>query len=384
VLEPDASCKQLAAQDTEVAALKEKIHKMEWQMRRMESLQDKVWDVLHTFATDIATTSAASTLGEFVDLGTLEPIGAGNFGYVFSCVSRGVPASPVGRRRSFAGGPALESQSGQRLVVKLQGVRLASTVAKEWHHGSNLGQHQHIVAHHHVLLHQDVNAEIRFLLQRSFETGVFTGKRPKQFPDRYFCMIEEHMDGGSVQDLMDQELLGIEAVGAVTRQIADALVYIHMSLRIHNDVKPDNILLKSAPSKDFGFRCFTAKLADLGSMEFSGDRSRDVELFAYTIWCMALNETFKNVPPAEDRADAVCKLQECTHWADQKELRSKLPATVAQLWEGDESGLTTMKEAKWLQNCNVLLPQSVILQRGGKKTREDILVESLETTSCGG
>merc|ERR1712157_618245 len=124
-----------------------------------------------------------------------------------------------------------------------------------WHHGSFLGQHDHIVSYQNVLLHRDSGERLKCLMEKSFANGL-----PKFFPDRYFCMIEEYMDSGTVQHLMDEGLLHIEGVAAVTRQVSSALCHIHENRCTHNDVKPENVLLQTMPGCSGG-RCLRAKLA---------------------------------------------------------------------------------------------------------------------------
>ena len=50
-----------------------------------------------------------------------------------------------------------------------------------------------------------------------------------------------YMDRGTVQDLMDQDVLPLESIGAVTRQISAALAFMHKKKRTHNDIKPEII-----------------------------------------------------------------------------------------------------------------------------------------------
>merc|ERR1711904_766108 len=100
------------------------------------------------------------------------------------------------------------------------------------------------------------------------------------------------MDRGTVQDLMDQDILTQESMGAITKQISSALAFMHQYKRTDNDIKLENILLRSSKCHI----CLIAKLADFGLANHSVDRKRDCELWGYTIWCMSLKHKFVKVP----------------------------------------------------------------------------------------
>merc|ERR1712151_21853 len=134
---------------------------------------------------------------------------------------------------------------------------------------------------------------------------------------------------------MDRNLLTIDAVGAITRQVSSALAFMHKQRRTHNDIKPENILLRVTPS---GGKLI-AKLADLGLADHSVDRVRDFELFAYTVWSMTLERRFEKCPTrgSAERDAAldvlhkfVVGVQECN-----KQVALALEAVVLGLWNGN-------------------------------------------------
>lgn len=205
-------------------------------------------------------------------------LGKGSYGFVMTCQDK---------------------EHQEQIVVKLQGSRWASVAAQEWAHGTAC-KHENIVSHLEVLMHHDSEAYLEGKIIQAFDDGTFSGRRPKIFPDRYICMLMEHMDRGTVQHLADKGLINLEGLAAVVRQVGSALAFMHKSKRTHNDVKPENILLKQVP----GSSSLIVKLADLGLAQCSVERERDMELTAYTFWCIGLGETFEHVPAWPDRQSA--------------------------------------------------------------------------------
>merc|ERR1719437_23422 len=100
------------------------------------------------------------------------------------------------------------------------------------------------------------------------------------------------MDRGTLQDSIDKEMLTIGCIVAITHQVAAALAYMHKKKRTHNDIKPENILLRLAPDGSG----LVAKLADMGLAGHSLDRTRDRALFAYTVFCTGLRDRFGKCP----------------------------------------------------------------------------------------
>eukprot|EP00928_Gymnodinium_smaydae_P024003 TRINITY_DN19572_c1_g3_i2.p1 TRINITY_DN19572_c1_g3~~TRINITY_DN19572_c1_g3_i2.p1 ORF type:complete len:357 (-),score=60.80 TRINITY_DN19572_c1_g3_i2:101-1171(-) len=271
----------------------------------------------------------------------MELLGSGKFGHVVVCARAG--------RRSH-----------EQVVVKIQGVRHTNRVALEWHIGSS-GEHAHVVQHEQVLLHRDSGREIRNLLERCV-TPTSLGR---QFPESFLCIVEEHMDAGTAQQLMDANHLNIQCAAAIARQLASALSHMHSRQSTHNDIKPENVLLKTVPTSDracvqdlSGNRRLVAKLADLGLAEYSSNRARDLDLFAYTIWCMCLSETFKKCPATgAPRQEAVSALRSQAPWRNEDELRTELPAALEQLWAGEDSMVAELRDAPWVANYEILVPE---------------------------
>lgn len=86
--------------------------------------------------------------------------------------------------------------------------------------------------------------------------------------DRYTYIYMEHLAAGTVEDYTkmkttDGKLLEQRIVQKWTRQIAEALKYMHFVLFMaHRDLKPDNIMLDdelNCKLIDFGFACSTGK-----------------------------------------------------------------------------------------------------------------------------
>jgi serine/threonine protein kinase len=252
------------------------------QMKRLESAQEKELMDAELFIKSLAQTSAHPVLKGRFDLKNMSILGRGCYGHITLCKS------------TF-------SKSEEDVVMKWQSERWATVVMKEWAHGSEVGKHPHIVEYIDVFMHADHDDDVKDCLQAGFSSGALQGKQPKKFPGCYFCVAIEYMDRGTVQNLMDQDILTPESIGAITKQISSALAFMHSKQRTHNDIKPENILLKT--SKDG--KGLLAKLADFGMANHAVDRKRDCELFGYTIWCMGLQRKFAKVPAGDGQAEAL-------------------------------------------------------------------------------
>jgi len=351
-----------------VDELRKRLHETEWALKRLEREVEMNLAGHTKFAQDLLATSAHPTLGEYVDLATKRFLGHGHFGYAFTCRSR----RRVGG--DFETGCRGDGQATpDTVVVKIQGSRHADAVAREWLHGSSLGSHERIVGYLQVLLHWDRDRSLRDFLAESVASEAdrtrLAGSSSRS--GRFFCIIQEFMDGGSVQAMMDKQLLEMEGTCSVAKETAEGLAYLHRRRVSHNDIKPENILLQvtdrvaagDGTDRACGLMRLRAKLADLGSAEYSIDHSADVNMLAYSIWCMALGERFKKCPADErQRQEAVARMRGEAEWtgvhdADGPELRRRLPAAVAALWAGSLYPFE-LADAPWLQRCRLLLSAS--------------------------
>ena len=78
------------------------------------------------------------------------------------------------------------------------------------------------------------------------------------------CIVMEAMPGGDLQQFMGKKNykpLCEKFVRSITKQVADALKYLHSHKIIHRDIKLENVLLENEKST-----C-SAKLADFGLAE---------------------------------------------------------------------------------------------------------------------
>lgn len=308
-------------------SLTKDLHDKNLELQRLESHQEKIVNDYGIFLQSIANSSSKPVLDESIDLKTSEILGMGNYGFVILCNS---------------------AKQNQRLVVKLQSQRWVDVAVHEWAHGSELGAHPHIVAYVAATMHRDTKREVCHLLQKGFEDGCLTGKKPKFFPDVYFCMALEYCNRGTVQNFMDKGLLSMEGTAAITRQVASALAFIHHKKQTHNDIKPENVLLADVPGRDH----LVVKLADLGLADYSIARKRDCDLYAYTVWCLGLGRKFGKCPEVEGREAAVEQLQHRVGrtW-------SVLATVVSGLWQ-DKMEPAEIKDHPKLQDCEVRAEQS--------------------------
>ncbi|EFJ39658.1 hypothetical protein VOLCADRAFT_70684 [Volvox carteri f. nagariensis] len=77
------------------------------------------------------------------------------------------------------------------------------------------------------------------------------------------ALVMEYMDAGSLSDAIQKRVFfeRLESVYATLLEIALALRHMHSLHLVHCDLKPQNVLLKTAPRDPRGF---TAKLSDFG------------------------------------------------------------------------------------------------------------------------
>lgn len=311
--------------------LKSELHEKKWKLERVEAQAEKNINDSIEFVKRLAVSSAGANLQQSFDLRSAEFLGMGNYGYVMTCKSK---------------------KTNSSVVLKLQSERWVGLALTEWAHGHEVGCHPNIVEHLEVVMHRDADGELRRRLNEAFDHKVLTGKRPKFFPDTFFCLAIEYMDRGCLQNFMDKKLLTVECMAAVTYQIASGLAFMHKKKRTHNDIKPENILLCADPAKN----CLLAKLADLGLAEHSLDRRRDNNLYAYTIWCMGLNRTFERCPQEpSDKANA-CKLfaSEMPH----DKLWSAISFVIEGLWQNeDRFSMFQVTEMPVLQGLSIRTPE---------------------------
>lgn len=325
---------QLKNKEEDVLKLTTDLQSTNWKLKRLQLQQEKEWQDCANFLQHLAQSSSASTLGNSFDLNTAEVLGMGNYGYIITCKSK---------------------VSGDRVVVKLQSARWAAVAAKEWAHGSQVCVHDHIVSYLGAFMHKDANLEIQSHLRKGFDTGILTKRRPKSFPSCYFCLALEFMDRGTVQNLLDKHPLPPESVGAISQQVASALAFMHKQKRTHNDIKPENILLRHDPKGG----CLIAKLADLGLADHSTERARDHDLFAYTVLCMGLREQFEKCPATtEARESAALRFRKAA--PVQKPLQQiweVLGKVISDAWRG-ELEMIEVESAPDLKSLRIRLPDS--------------------------
>jgi len=294
----------------------------------MEREQETVVDGYTKFIDRLASCSARPLLGDVLDFTSVEWVGMGNFGYVMTCHQK---------------------RTGKKVVLKIQSPRWVDVVVNEWVHGSSLGDHGNIVKFLDVLMHRDDDEAMKKLLDEGFDSGALQGRKPKMFPTTFMCLIIEYMDSGDVGTLIEKRLLCLEGVAAVTRQVASALAFMHQHKCTHNDIKPENILLKQVTGQGH----LVAKLADLGLAHHSVDRRRDTELLGYTICCMGRREKFQKCPATNERTAVASKLR--------AELRphGSRGMTVADIVEGlwkEEFDVAQVAELNGLEGCEVMIP----------------------------
>eukprot|EP00746_Dinoflagellata_sp_MGD_P160754 gnl/MRDRNA2_/MRDRNA2_87653_c0_seq1.p1 gnl/MRDRNA2_/MRDRNA2_87653_c0~~gnl/MRDRNA2_/MRDRNA2_87653_c0_seq1.p1 ORF type:complete len:392 (+),score=71.44 gnl/MRDRNA2_/MRDRNA2_87653_c0_seq1:65-1240(+) len=286
----------------------------------------------------VAHSSASSTLGSTIDLSTKELLGQGRWGFVLRCQLK---------------------ETNKPVAVKLAGLRGAAAAQREWQHTSALGKHKNIAGIEHALLHYDERFELKKFLEQACKVP---GKAEREiWPTRYLCLVQDFANKGSLGNLLQQSVMPLEiaGIGSVVRQIATALAFVHSRKRVHNDIKPDNILLHDA-----GGQGVIVKLGDFGLADLSQEFSRDYELFGLTTLCTTTQEPFQKVDlKAVDeyavRANRALKrlpvLGQPTHFAKLEDVQKKLPLAMAQIFRS-EVDMKDVEQFEWLQGLELVLP----------------------------
>jgi len=314
----------------------EELWKCKAALRVAETRLEKELIEYNRLVTSLGEASSCQVLQQHVDIAGSEVLGMGRYGYILTCQRK---------------------DTGQRMVVKLQSQRLAAVVAREWSHGVALRKHEGVVKHEEVLMHRDEGKEIEAILKAAFDKGTLQGRMPDFFPDCYLCLLLEYMDSGSVQNLLDGNQLTSDGVLAISQQVSSIVADLHRQNCAHNDIKPDNILLRRVPGKSH----LAVKLADFGMAKYSEsslEKKRDCDLFAYTVYCMALGRSFEKCISSQDEQGSMVE-----------NLQADSPAlakVVDGLWKGELS-IQNVQEMKFLQGHELLVDHAFLPRRKDKQ-----------------
>lgn len=343
---------QLAEAASENQRLQRELHDKTFEVRRLERISEKELEDGVAFVKQIAKSSSSQTMGRRFDMDTIKILGMGNYGFVVT---------------------ARDKNHGAKAVIKLQSERWAAVAMKEWGHGVAAGVHPNIVEYVEAFMHQDEDHEIARRLMAGFDDGTLTGKRPRKFPECFFCIALEYMDRGTVHHLVEKELLSLEGVGAITRQVASALAFLHRQKRTHNDIKPENILLREEADSPSG--ALVAKLADFGLADHSTDRLRDRELFGYTMWCCALGRRFGSCPQTgEEQWAALTAFSEGGPSASEESPRRPAARDERKIWRAMEEVVGGMwgetLDMQQVEDMPRLAGLEITLNVSGERTEE--------------
>lgn len=330
-VEPAEQTQPLLSRTLELQNLRTDIDEARRQSRRLENHLEHRLDDYDKFLEDLGRYSSRPVLAEAFDLSDATVLGRGHYGYVFACKSRAAPRKQV--------------------VVKVMSERWVRVAASEWAHGVEVGKHPHVVDHLQVLVHDDTKGEVRNCIQRAFASSSLPGKAPELFPSVYYAIVLELMEHGTASRLAKEGLLNMEGCGAIARQVASALAFLHRRKRTHNDVKPENILLQRARDGSH----LVAKLSDMGLAAHSVERGRDFDLFGYSIWCLMLRRSFTQCPSGAEREAALVKLGCAAAVQRAGSLGAALVQMVSGVWRLT-TGFCEVETLYELQGLEVALP----------------------------
>lgn len=259
----------------------------------------------------LGATSATPVLDRTYDLANAKVVGHGRFGYILVCRANAL---------------------GSNVVLKLHPEHLAIHAMQEWAKSSTTPAHSHIVQKVDLVMHRDSTGALQELLRPSLENKVLAGEQLVKLPQCYFAIGMEYMDRGTVRDLLDLGALRLDGVGAITRQVASALAFLHGRLCAHNDLSPETIFLKAVQGSS---GALVAKLDDSRVALQPQDCSRDGDLLAHTVWCMATGgSTTTPLSSSQERRAAVTSLGQAAKGLKPQDasIAQALAGIVGQLW----------------------------------------------------
>jgi len=319
--------------DKELAQTQKELCELRGQLKVSERQAEERADGQLEFWKTVGQSSASPTLGSVVDLKTKELLGHGRWGFVLRCQLQ---------------------ESSRPVAVKLVGLRGAAGAQREWQHTTAIGKHKNIVGYEQALLHMDERLELKKFLEQACKAP---GKVDREvWPTRYICLVQEFANNGSLGGLLENAPLEISGIASVVRQVASALAFVHARKRVHNDIKPDNILLH-----DTGGKGVVVKLADFGLADLSQSTSRDYELFGFTVFCTVTQEPFQKmdlnaVPEYAVRANRALKCLDVKGQPSPvtklEQVQKKLPLTMEKIFRS-EIDMKEVEQLDWLQGMDL-------------------------------
>jgi len=271
------------------------------------------------FSTFLEVVSKDHPLEHIIDLESCTLVGCGHYGFIF--------------RSEMI-------KDGREVAVKMLGTRWKDVAVTEWAQAAKVSSHDNILDYFDVLIFPDTHRRIEHLLrcaQKSQELGPQQNRT--SFPTKYFVLLEEFMNRGTIEDWVEQGHLLPGGMLKTTRLVASALAHMHECGVAHNDVKPANILLsQDAKSGDL----VSVKLADLGLAFDSDDFGKDSDMFGKTVFCMATGELFTSRMFKPELIEELVKVVSAATDGIKGspgnplllEACAKLPSILRQVWNG--------------------------------------------------
>lgn len=275
------------------------------ELQEIEHRYDEEKEMFIDFWASVAKSSATNQLDGIFDLPSAKWLGNGKWGWVMM--------APQKKDRSL------------KTVIKLCDVKYAHQTVSEYHFGSTLGRsHPNIVQYDSAYLYGDEEQ----VLTRCLKAGYSDGKLKsdiarKKFPEQYLFITMEFMNRGTLQNMIDEELLAAEGMLAVLQSVAKALAHLHENGVTHNDMKPENVLLHQEGRK------VQVKLGDLGMAQRSQHRTSDITRYGMSALCMVTGEAYGKRKFAESQIDEF--VTDVSSAVEHAGLDGKLGAALADL-----------------------------------------------------
>lgn len=333
---------QCSALRSSLDSAEARVKELEKSKARAEERFDEEHDALQTFWRSVAESSATPKLKQELELGTAALLGNGKYGYVFKCRRTG---------------------TRQLECAKMLSLRWAHVAAKEWNVVSLIGKHSNVVEYRNVMLHADTDHCIQKLLIAGQDSGQIQARTKKVlFPDRFIVLLLEFMNRGTVQDWMDKNVLLPGGILKTMRCVAAALAHMHKCRLVHNDVKPENVLLCQVDEKNPRAEVLV-KLADFGLSEKSLDKSADFAHYGMTVLCMTTGEKFGHRKHHPEKLGTY--VANVVAWTGESEGRSweqgngsirdalkEVPELLRHIWgvDGKQCNMAQVRDSPAIQN----------------------------------
>eukprot|EP00747_Dinoflagellata_sp_TGD_P154184 gnl/TRDRNA2_/TRDRNA2_177477_c0_seq2.p1 gnl/TRDRNA2_/TRDRNA2_177477_c0~~gnl/TRDRNA2_/TRDRNA2_177477_c0_seq2.p1 ORF type:complete len:530 (+),score=107.02 gnl/TRDRNA2_/TRDRNA2_177477_c0_seq2:68-1657(+) len=243
----------------------------------------------------------------FLQVNVIKFIAKGTAGWVFLCEKK-----ETGR-----------NDTGQKVAMKLLRMTSAVSGTKEWYVSKILRA---------AKISGIVFTEPQvFVVERDKAPEVIKEQLKDAGPVPYYmALFQPLMPWGTLEDLANKGELSPLIMFRALEDVAEALAEMHAKGVQHNDVKPENIMLRMN-----GNTVISAELCDMGTAEIGDNpqaRQNDIRRFGITLFSVATGEGWtKNRLMKEPHDAMLARMADAVQGNSQLE---RLPDVLKQIWDG--------------------------------------------------